>query len=219
MQLHRFSVGVATALLTGMLGTSSSLGAQAPARRLEMSFSAGNVTIRAENVTLRDIMIEWSRTGGSRMVNADRLGGGPLPYVEFDNQPETLVLRSLLRDIPGYGAAPRLAPEPGTSAFASVFLLPSRTVPVSAAPGPATPSGQAPPPVEDSADDERVRMRVDGSDDPTERMPTSSADPSSNLRVGPGGLVTSTVPGVIIPGRLEPVVPPPAGRGRGGGQP
>jgi len=232
MTLQRFSLGVACSVFACVFGAGDGLTAQTQGRKLDVSFNNGNVTIMAENVTLREIMAEWGRKGGSRIVNAEQLGGGAIPYIEFKDQPEVVVLRSLLRDVPGYGAAPRIAPAATASSLEAVFILASRTVPVSgasAAPPAAQPIQQpiqqpsqpqaVPQPVAGSVDNEIPPVRpVAGEVPPSTPGGTPTAN-NPNLRPGPGGTVTSTIPGVVIPGAPTPATPPdpPGGRGRRGG--
>lgn len=199
-------------------------------RKLDISFSNGRVTIVAENVTLADIFAEWSRKGGSRIVNAERLPGAPLMLTEFKDQPEADVLRTLLREAPGYGAAMRTEPPAGGSTVQTVFILAVRALPSSASPATsmnqpqqqpqAAPQG-TPRMIQGTPDDEIPPVRpLVGEKPPTTPGGTASQPANPNLRTGPGGTVTSTVPGVIIPGPPAPVAKPAtpaAGRGGGGG--
>ncbi|MEO6223085.1 MAG: hypothetical protein ABIP90_07525 [Vicinamibacterales bacterium] len=203
-------------------------------RKLDISFSAGRVTIVAENVTLPEIFREWARKGGSRIVNAERLPGTPVMLTEFKDQPEADVLRTLLREAPGYGAAMRTAPD-GASTVQTVFILAVRST-VASTSGSAAPIAsqvQSPSPVapprmiQGSPDDEIPPVRP-LSPEQNPSMPSTPAgkagsqplDPS--LRIGPGGMVTSTKPGTVIPAPAAPAGPvgtpaTPPGRGRGGG--
>ena len=241
MTMQRFALGLVIGACVAV-GASGAVTAQAPATRtLDVSFNNGLVTIVGSNVTIREILLEWGRKGGSRIVNAEKLAGQVLPYIEFKDEPEIVVLRSLLREVPGYGAAPRIAPSPDASTIETVFLLATRSVPVSNAPAssssfatqqpqvqalqpqaPQQPIG-APQLVAGSVDNEIPPVR------PVSELPPSTpggaAQPTNpNLRTGPGGTVTSTVPGVIIPGTTQTGPPgsggttPPPGRGRGGGR-
>ncbi len=230
MTLQRFSVVVAGAVCAWVLtsGAPAAAQAQVQTRKLDVTFNNGNVTIVAENVTLREIMAEWGRKGGSRIVNADKLGGPAIPYIEFKDEPEVIVLRSLLRDVPGYGAAPRIAPSATASTLEAVFILASRTVPVSGASpmgSTAQPIQQAPQqlqpqpvpqPVQGSVDSEIPPVRPVGNELPPS-TPGGTPNPNDpTLKTGPGGTVTSTIPGVVIPGAPTPTTPPGRG-GRGGG--
>jgi len=224
MTLKRILV-VAAALL----GSALPMRAQAP-RKLDISFNAGKVTIVAENVTLAEILAEWSRKGGSRIVNAERLPGAPVMLTEFKDQPEADVLRTLLREAPGYGAAMRAAGA-GASTVQAVYILAVRANPVapsSSSAATTSPIQQSPSPVaapraiQGSPDDEipPVRPLVGNQPPTTPGAPAEAAQPANpNLRVGPGGTVTSTVPGVIIPAPTPTpgAKPPVPGTGRGGG--
>jgi hypothetical protein len=225
MTLKRIVV-VAAALLSSALP----MRAQGP-RKLDISFNAGKVTIVAENVTLAEILAEWARKGGSRIVNAERLPGTPVMLTEFKDQPEADVLRTLLREAPGYGAAMRTAGA-GASTVQTVYILAVRVNPVapssSSAPmtSPAQPSSPvaAPRMIQGSPDDEIPPVRPlspevnPGATSTPARGPAAPANQPANpnLRQGPGGIVTSTVPGVVIPGPT-PTPKPAPGRGGGGG--
>jgi len=241
MTIQRFSLGVAVGMFTWILATPATVSTQAQTRKLDVSFNNGLVTIVGENVTVRDILAEWGRKGGSRIVNAEKLTGQPLPYIEFRNEPEVVVLRSLLRDAPGYGAAPRVAPTPTASTIDALFILATRTVAVSNAPASSASSpmqtiqqapsprqifspqdGQMPPPtpdpaprpVEGSPESQIPPVRQIQGDLPPS-VPNGPQPNNPNLRQGPGGTVTSTIPGVVIGG--TPPTPPPGRGGRGGG--
>jgi hypothetical protein len=226
MTLKRIVV-VAAALLSSALP----MRAQAP-RKLDISFNAGKVTIVAENVTLAEILGEWSRKGGSTFINAERLPGTPVMLTEFKDQPEADVLRALLDEAPGYGAAMR-SPAGGASTVQTVWILAVRERPVSATSSSSAPMTSpvqqsspvaAPRTLQGSPDDEIPPVRPlspevnPGAPSTPARGPAAPAPSqpaNSNLRQGPGGIVTSTVPGVVIPGPTP--TPKPAGRGGGGG--
>lgn len=229
MTLKR-TVVVAAALLTCAIP----MRAQS-ARKLDISFNAGRVTILAENVTLAEILAEWSRKGGSKIVNAEQLRGAPVMLTEFKDQPEAHVLRTLLREAPGYGAAMRAA-TPGASTVQTVFIHAVRTITPTTSSAPmASQVQQSPSPVaaprqiQGSPDDEIPPVRPlspevnPGKPSTPGNSPAGPASPTNNnpnLRQGPGGITTSTVPGVTIP--APPASPanapkPAGGRGGGGG--
>lgn len=237
MTIQRFGVVLAAGVFAWGLAAvgpvSVAAQAQGP-RKLDVSFDKGLVTIEAQNVTVREILLEWGRKGGSRIVNAEKLAGPVLPFVEFRAEPEVVVLRSLLRDVPGYGAAPRLTDVAGASTIEAVFILATRSVPVSRASPVGAPTQNnspaqqlmpqqpqpAPRPVEGSVDSEIPPVRPMQGELPPTTPGAAAANP--NLRTGPGGTVTSTIPGVVIPGPAGPPAggttpPPTGGRGRGGG--
>ncbi len=119
-------------ILTGLLSAGLLLlvtvhpTAQAPAeRKLQLSFDKnGLVTLIAQNVTVREILAEWTRLGGTQVTNADKLAGGPV-NVQFEAQPEGVVLESLLRSTAGYILYPRLEGSTGVSVWQSVSILPT----------------------------------------------------------------------------------------------
>lgn len=196
------------------------------ARKLEISFSGGKVSLAAENVSLQEVLAEWARKGGSKIVNAERLPGTPVTLL-FENQPEGDVMRALLREAPGVGVAMRAEPPAGGSTVQTVFILAVRTT--TATTNPTTSINQpqpqlntpqaAPRMIQGSPDDEIPPVRPLVGDQPpqTPGAPGGAAQPANtNLRTGPGGIVTSTVPGVPIPAPA-PAKPPTTGRGGGGG--
>ncbi len=67
-------------------------------RRVE--FRDGFVTIDAKNVTVRQILAEWARLGGTRVVNGDRVAGAPVT-LHLVNVPERQALEVLLRSVSG----------------------------------------------------------------------------------------------------------------------
>ena len=105
------------------------------ARKLDLTFNNGRVTLIAQNVTLQEILAEWTRRGGCPFVGADKIIGGKLPPLQYDNQPELTVLESLLRTMAGYVPMPRRAGHPGASSFEAVYVLavsrPTTTLPSS----------------------------------------------------------------------------------------
>ena len=224
MTLKRIVV-VAAALLTCAIP----MRAQST-RKLDISFNEGRVTIVAENVTLAEIFGEWARKGGSRIVNAERLPGTPVMLTEFKDQPEAEVLRTLLREAPGYGAAMRTASAGGASTVQTVYILAVRTTVASTSSSPMPNQVQqspspiaAPRLIQGSPDDEIPPVRPltpelnPRNPSTPANGPAGPAQPANpNLRVGPGGIVTSTRPGEIIPAPT-PTPKPGAGRGGGGG--
>src|SRR5689334_25363101 len=77
---------------------------------VQISIQNGRVTLKAKDATLRQIMQEWARVGQTRIVNVERIPGGPIQVIELNNVPEAEALEILLRSISGYIAAPRAVP-------------------------------------------------------------------------------------------------------------
>src|SRR5688572_47571 len=86
----------------------------AAGQSVKVSFNGGKVSLSAENATVRAILTEWGRIGGTRVVNAERIAGPPVT-VEFKDAYEQQALESLLRGVAGYMVGQRVAPASGTS--------------------------------------------------------------------------------------------------------
>ena len=197
------------------------------ARKLDISFSEGKVSIVADNVTLAEVLAEWARKGGSTFVNAERLPATRIQWTEFKDQPEAVVLASLLREAPGYGAAMRPIGTGGASTVQTVFILAVRTQVATGSPSQTfvnQPQQQsspvaAPRVIRGSPDDEIPPVRPMTPDMNPGAPSTPANNPNApaanpNLVTGKDGSVTSRVPGVPIPG---PTPTPKPGTGRGGG--
>jgi hypothetical protein len=117
------------------------LAAPAGAGQLTLTMADGRVTLVADNVTIRQILAEWSRVGQTKIVNGERVPGGSVTLT-FRDVPERQVLDTLLRTASGYVAAPRAVPAGNVSVFDRILILPTATSSVAAAP--STPRGGAP---------------------------------------------------------------------------
>src|SRR5260221_11486162 len=109
---------------------------------VQVSMQNGRVTIVAKDATLRQILTEWARVGQTKIVNVERVPGGPLT-IELRDVPEDQALKVLLRSISGFMTAPRTTPATGSaSVFDRIIVLPTlaaASAPLSAAPPPPTP--------------------------------------------------------------------------------
>jgi hypothetical protein len=115
----------------------------ARAGEVRVAFKDGRVDVVARDATLREILLEWERVGGTRIVNRDRVPGTRLS-LELKGVPEGQALTTLLRPIAGYMASWRLGPDGGSSAFSRIVLMAAAATPVSPAaalPGPSAPPG------------------------------------------------------------------------------
>lgn len=110
----------------------------AEAGEVRLEIKDGRVALVARDATLREILLEWERVGGTRIVNRDRVPGTRL-NLEFANVTEEQALATLLRPIAGYIGSRRLGPEGGASAFSRLVLMPGEATPFGAGP-PSTPS-------------------------------------------------------------------------------
>jgi hypothetical protein len=109
----------------------------------------GRVTVVARDATLRQIFIEWARVGQTKVVNVERIPGGPIS-IELTDVPEAQALDILLRSVSGYMAAPRPTPAANLSRYDRILVMPT-LVATRTANTPATPAFQQP---EAAADDQ-----------------------------------------------------------------
>jgi hypothetical protein len=114
----------------------------AAGQSVKVSFQNGKVNLSAENATVRAILTEWARVGGTRVVNAERIAGPPIT-VEFKDAYEQQVLESLLRGVAGYMVGQRVTAGPATgSGLDRIVILAVSTAP---RPTPVTPAVSRPP--------------------------------------------------------------------------
>ena len=114
----------------------------AGAGELRLSIQNGRVSLSARDVTLRQILLEWERVGGTHIVNRDRTKG-TLLTLDLVDVPEGQALETLLRSTAGYVAATRLEPTGGASQFSRLILMPGEAALMPAGPPPSV-QGSAP---------------------------------------------------------------------------
>ena len=78
------------ALTAGLLAAP----ALAAAGDLSLTIVDGRVTLVAQDVTVRQILAEWARIGGTKIVNGDKLIGPPLT-LELHDVPEGKALETV----------------------------------------------------------------------------------------------------------------------------
>jgi hypothetical protein len=193
-------------------------------------FEDGQVTLSARNAPLRTILAEWSRVGGSRIVNAERIAGQPLT-LELTNMSERDALNVLLRSVSGYIVAPRAETIAGRSSFDRIFILPT-SAPVRAAPAvtattppamnpvvfvPGAPDGAAEgpdglprtAPIQQNSQQVQQQLREAAERAAALRDATEAADPVDEPAApGPGATPASPFGGVqgsTRPGEISPV--------------
>lgn len=104
---------------------------------LKLSMQNGLVSLDAQDVTVRQILAEWARIGKTRIINVERVTGGPIS-LKFDDIPEKQALDTVLRAIPGYMALPRTTPVANASLYDRILIMATTTV--VAAPRPQQPA-------------------------------------------------------------------------------
>lgn len=148
-------LNVAAWLMTSLL-----LAATASAE-VQLSIQNGRVSLKAKDATLRQIMQEWARVGQTKIVNVERIPGGPIT-LELNNVTEAEALDVLLRSVSGYIAAPRTGTVANNvlnvSRFDRIVVMATTVAPraaVSAAPAaPVFQQAPLPPPVVDDDPDD-----------------------------------------------------------------
>lgn len=113
---------VRVALIIALLGWTVPAAAQA----IKIDFRDGRVSLSAQNAPLRAILAEWTRLGGTKIVNGERLAG-PAVTLELTGVTERQAIEVLLRNTAGYIVGPRQTGSPAASTFASIVILPTST--------------------------------------------------------------------------------------------
>src|SRR6476620_4596625 len=99
---------------------------------VQLQLHNGRVSIVAKDATVRQILSEWARVGQTKIVNVERIPGGPLT-LELRNVPEGEALDVLLRSVSGYMAAPRQTAVANLSVFDRILVMPTAAAPRAAA--------------------------------------------------------------------------------------
>ena len=107
---------------------------------VHLTMQNGHVSLVAKDATVRQILTEWARVGQTKIVNVERVPGGPVT-LELIDVPESQALEVLLRTLSGYITAPRPVEAANLSRFDRIILMPTL-----AAARPATAQAAAAPP-------------------------------------------------------------------------
>ena len=102
------------------------------AGNLTLTLQNGRATVIAKDVPLRQILDEWARIGGTRIMNADKVAGAPVT-LQLVDVPEAQALDTLLRSVAGYMAAPRPVGVMGASMYDRIMILPTSHPPAATA--------------------------------------------------------------------------------------
>jgi hypothetical protein len=125
----------------------------ASAQAVKLEFVNGRVNLSTQNAPIRAILAEWTRLGGTKIVNGERVTGTPMT-LELQGVTERQALDVILRNVAGYMIAAREVAGTGASHFDRVMILPTSTAPRTVA---NTPTFSAPVPrqiaIEDDVDD------------------------------------------------------------------
>lgn len=220
---------------TALLTTAAFLVAVATASAdVQLTMQNGRVSLVAKDATVRQILAEWARVGDTKIVNMERVPGGPVT-LELNNVPEAQALEVLLRPLSGYITAPRPTETANLSRFDRIILMPTLASarPATTAPPPVfQQSPQFPPPqsADDDDDDPRpapnVQVPPQGQRGPVfntfpqpqignpQARPMTPQDPNQQAPVPNTSSQTPAAPygGVSVPGMVAPPPPTPPGQ-------
>lgn len=209
----------------------------AAAQGVTLEFQGGKVRLLAQNVSVSQILAEWSRSGRTTIVNGERVPGPPVT-LELQNVSEQEALDIVLRNVSGYLVAARETAISGASAFDRIYILPTSSRPSTAAatsaslpqavqvqddgnddpPPPNGPRGPNTPPGARLPRDvnqptSTVRPAVTVDDDRNEPDNRPAPSPNNPFGVAPGtarpGVVTPGTPSPTPPGAMTPAIPAP----------
>jgi len=179
-----------------------------PQRTLVLAFEAdGAVSLKGQNVTVREILAEWASRCGCYIVNAAQLAGAPLQIpVVFERAPQAAVLESLLRQAAGYVLTPKRAGSTSASNYDVIYILATSTASSTPAPSytSAYPSSLAAAPISTvgSPDDEIPPVQPIR----TNNQPATPPPPAPTTRTNsPGVSIVPIVP--VTSGWSAPVAP------------
>jgi hypothetical protein len=193
---------VTRVLVSALVGLVTLAGASAAsAQHVSVDIRGGIVTLDARDATLREILNEWSRVGGVKIINlGDRALSTPPVTLLLRDTAERQALDILLREVGGYLLFPRREGTPGTSSFGQLLIVPAATG-LSATRTVVTPGSRAADARPGAAP--AFRSGVEPADDPDAPDASDSVD---------GGASVDLV-------NAEPAPEAPANRARSGGAP
>ena len=209
----------------------------AAAQGVTLEFQGGKVRLLAQNVSVSQILAEWSRSGRTTIVNGERVPGPPVT-LELQNVSEQEALDIVLRNVSGYLVAARETAISGASTYDRIYILPTSSRPSTAAatsaslpqavqvqdagdddpPPPNAPRGPNTPPGARLPRDvnqptSTVRPAVTVDDDRNEPDNRPAPSPNNPFGVAPGtarpGVVTPGTPSPTPPGAITPAIPAP----------
>lgn len=178
--------------------------ATASAQQVSLTLRDGRATLTTQNASVRQILAEWERQGGVKVVNVDRLAATQPVTITLSDVPEREALDIVLRGIPGYMAVERVDGSVGTSRYDRLVLLARTSTPTggpattaaagrTAAPVPslAQPADQVTLQQPDRGDVDQF-VEEDGAEPPMPAAPVVSPYPAGST-AAPGGAPASNV--------------------------
>ena len=125
--MNTTAIGIVALLM--VLGSS----ATASAQQVQLAIENGRVTLVAKDATIRQILTEWARVGQTKVVNVEKIPGGPVT-LELTNVSEDEALDVLLRSVSGYMTAPLPTAVAGLSQYDRILVMPTSATPPRATP-------------------------------------------------------------------------------------
>ena len=98
---------------------------------LSLTIANGRVTLSAQDVPLRQILAEWERLGGLRIINRDRVPGASVT-IELTDVQEEKALETVLRPAAGFVAVEWAGQPAGASIYSRIIVMPGTAAPVMA---------------------------------------------------------------------------------------
>jgi hypothetical protein len=179
---------------------------------VQLTIQNGRVSLAATDATVRQILTEWARVGQTRVVNLERIPGGPVT-LQLKDVSEEQAIDVVLRSVSGYVLAPRSTVVENASRFDRIIVMPTSVAPaVPAAARGVPPSAQPafppqfpvpmPQPGADEDDDDRVPNVVAP---PPNRGPVFSTFPQPQVVNPQQQPVQMPMPGIYTPPPPQPV--------------
>jgi hypothetical protein len=168
---------------------------------VHLTISDGRVTLNAAGAKVHEILIEWAKVGQTRVVNAERIAGGPIT-LQLTNVLEEQALDVILRSVSGYVAAPRPIVNPGASRFDRILIMPPSTPPRAVAAAPPPPGFPQPQFLN------QAQLPADDDDGPRNVVTPNPRGPVFNTfpqPLQPGSPYTPPQPGVVQ--QVNPAAP------------
>ena len=162
--------------VVALLGAGAS---SAAAQGVTLEFQGGKVRLLAQNVSVSQILAEWSRSGRTTIVNGERVPGPPVT-LELQNVSEQEALDIVLRSVSGYLVAAREIPVSGASTYDRIYILPTSSRPTTAAS--VGPSPQPALQVQDDGNDDDVPNPRGPNTPPGGRLPREVNQPTNTVR-------------------------------------
>ena len=95
---------------------------------VKISFEpGGRVSVEATGATVRSILNEWAKNGGTKVVGVERVSGAPVT-VKLVSVPESQALEIILRSVAGYMAAPSKVAA-GPSMYDRILIMATSSAP------------------------------------------------------------------------------------------